>query len=62
MSGAGPVIDMGVTMNTEMKLTDGVAEHMGNGVFVLCQRDENGVANSVVVTLSDLRRLQEAEG
>lgn len=37
----------------------GVAESMGEGVFVLCQPSDEGPQN-VVVTVEDLRRLVQA--
>ncbi len=42
---------------TEVQLNEGVAQHMGEGVFVLCQKDERGRPQSVVVTEEDLRVL-----
>lgn len=49
-------------MMTNLQLADGVAEYMGDGVFVLAQKDERGSAQSVVVTVEDLRRLTAALG
>ncbi|HUD29817.1 MAG TPA: hypothetical protein VMQ93_13165 [Novosphingobium sp.] len=44
-------------MKNDVKLNDGEAQHMGDGAFVLLQRDERGRAQHVVVTEDDLRRL-----
>lgn len=42
-----------------IKLGDGVAHHMGEGVFVICQPSDQGPQN-VVVTLEDFKTLQRA--
>jgi hypothetical protein len=44
-------------MQTELELNEGEAQHMGDGVFVLLQRDERGRPQNVVVTKDDLQRL-----
>ena len=44
-------------MATDIQLDDGAAQHMGDGVFVLCQRDEHGTQQSVTLTREDLERL-----
>ena len=44
-------------MKHAVKLSDGEAQHMGEGVFVLLQRDERGRPQNVVVTEDDLRRI-----
>ncbi len=43
-------------------LADGIAQHMGDGVIVLCQKDTERGPQSVVVTEADLRRLLAASG
>ncbi|MBV1690870.1 hypothetical protein KRR38_25120 [Novosphingobium sp. G106] len=48
-------------MQNNIKLGDGDAVPMGDGVFVVCQRDERGVPHSVVITRGDLERLLAAE-
>ena len=40
----------------EVQMAEGVAQHMGEGTFVLCQQSDEG-SQSVVVTEDDLRRL-----
>ena len=45
-------------MMNEVRIAEGVAEYMGDGVFVLCQNSEQG-PQSVMVTEEDLRRLLE---
>lgn len=49
-------------MTTDIHPTDEVAAHMGDGVFVLCQRDEQWEQHSVTVTWEDLERLMTADG
>ena len=44
-------------MTTDIRLNDGTAQYMGEGVFVLCQRDEHGTPQSVTLTREDLERL-----
>lgn len=48
-------------MKNNIKLGDGDAVPMGDGVFVLCQRDELGVPQNVVVKRDDLERLLAAD-
>jgi hypothetical protein len=43
-----------------VKLIDGVAEHMGDGMFVLIQKDERGSPQNVVVAREDLERMLAA--
>lgn len=43
-------------------LRDRQAQHMGEGVSVLCQKDAGGGPQSVVVTVEDLGRLFSAWG
>lgn len=43
-----------------IKLRDGQAELMGEGVAVVLQKDERGQAQSVVLTPEDLRALLAA--
>lgn len=47
------------TANT-IELTDGHAERMDDGVFVVIQRDHLGAVNDVVMTRADLERLLAA--
>lgn len=49
-------------MTTEVKLKDGVAVHMGEGVFTVLQRDERGRPQNVVLTEDDLRQLLGLKG
>jgi hypothetical protein len=46
--------------SNEVALLDGMAANMGDGVFVISQRDERGAAQAVVLTRSDLVRLLAA--
>lgn len=48
-----------MTTNTQsaISLHQGEAHHMGDGVFVLLQRDEKNQPQSVAVTAHDLRTL-----
>lgn len=46
-------------MVNEVKLAEGIAEPMGDGVFVLLQASDEG-PQSVVLTADDLRRLLAA--
>lgn len=41
-------------------LNDGEAADMGEGVFVVMQKDEKGAAQSVVLTKGDLEQLLAA--
>ena len=43
----------------EVQLSEGVAEYMGDGIFVLCQPSDQG-PQSVAVSLDDLERLRAA--
>lgn len=48
-----------------VNLSDGEAQPMGEGVFVVMQRDEYGKAHSVALTTEDIRLLSgrlEGEG
>ncbi|MBX7482841.1 hypothetical protein [Qipengyuania qiaonensis] len=47
-------------MPTEVKMLDGLAQPMGEGVFVLCQTDAERGPQSVVVTLEDLQQIIDA--
>jgi hypothetical protein len=49
------------TFQQQIDLADGVAVPMGEGVFVICQKDERGAAQSVVLTGEDLTRLVGAK-
>lgn len=49
-------------MKNNVRLDDGDAVPMGDGGFVICQRDEYGVAHTVFVTGADLRQLKAAAG
>lgn len=40
-----------------LQLADGSATYMGEGIFVITQRDELGAAHHVVVSRDDLQRL-----
>lgn len=46
---------------TWIELVDGAATVMGDGVLVVCQRDGK-VAQSVVVTVDDLRKMLAVAG
>jgi hypothetical protein len=46
---------------TWVELVDGAASVMGDGVLVVCQRDGR-VAQSVVLTVNDLRAMLAAAG
>lgn len=48
-------------MKNEITLDHGSAQPMGDGIYVICQHDEYGIAQSVVVSLTDLKRIQETE-
>lgn len=39
------------------ELVDGIATHMGEGIFIVIQEDCDGVCQSVVLTPSDLRSM-----
>lgn len=45
-----------MTNDLNIKLADGSAENMGEGVFVVLQKSDRG-PQSVVLTVEDLRRL-----
>lgn len=47
-------------VRTTLPLSNGVAENMGEGVFVVFQEDDRGVAQSVVLTAKDLEALLAA--
>jgi len=49
-------------MTYSIKLDDGAAENMGEGVIVITQRDEAGQPQNVVVTREDLLRLLDPQG
>lgn len=49
-------------MTTEMTMRDGMAQPMGEGVFVLCQTDAERGPQSVVVTLADILSLAAQAG
>lgn len=44
----------------DMRMDDGSAHYMGDDTFVLCQPSDQG-PQSVVVTMSDLRKLLTLE-
>lgn len=48
-------------MAKKINLTDGEAHYMGEGVVIVLQKDERGVAQNVVLTRDDLRLLLEAQ-
>jgi len=48
------------TQAHRLELGHGEARYMGDGVYVVLQRDEFGDAQSVVLTTGDLRRLRGA--
>jgi hypothetical protein len=41
----------------DILLNDGVVECMGDGVFAIMQKDENGTVHSVVIEKADLERM-----
>lgn len=43
----------------EIKLVDGVAVRMGDGAYVVQQRDEYGAVHSTYLRAEDLQTLQE---
>ncbi len=47
-------------MSNQVQLADGTATHMGEGVFVIQQRDDQDRPQSVVVTTKDMGRLLRA--
>lgn len=50
-------------MTIMMELQDGEADYMGDGFFLVCQRDEYGEVQSVGLSADDLRAmLAAAEG
>lgn len=53
---------MTTNAKTAILINDGEAHHMGEGVFVLLQRDEKKKPQSVVVTADDLRHLLASLG
>ncbi len=45
----------------QTNLSDGFAEHMGEGVFTISQRDEYGEMHTVTLTMDDINSLREAD-
>lgn len=49
------------TVQQQINPADGVVRPMGEGIFVICQRDDLGKAQNAVLTGDDLKRLMEAQ-
>lgn len=47
-------------MPNMIELKDGEADYMGDGIFLVCQRDEHGAGQSVGLSEDDLRAMLAA--
>lgn len=51
------VVDNDNAAATTVQLSDGLAEVMGEGMFIIFQTEPNGTVNQIVISEADLRKL-----